>query len=65
MMNSWVIFLLISVSGNNFKFYWHAGGTDLLRKTLMWRIFDVDGGEALLLNWHADDGGLTDYPDLS
>lgn len=20
------------VSGNNFKFYWHAGGTDLLRK---------------------------------
>ena len=30
MMSSWVIFLLISVSGNNFKFYWHAGGTGLL-----------------------------------
>ena len=21
----------------------------------------MDGGEALYLNWHADDGGLTDY----
>jgi len=29
-----------------------------LRKALMWRIFDVDGGEVLLLNWHADDAGL-------
>ena len=33
MMNSWVIFLLISVLGNNFKFYWHADGTGLLTQS--------------------------------